>query len=79
MTCRGDGEVGGALKREGIRVYKRLIQDIAWQKLTQLCKAIIFQKKKIIIKKEWQLGLGLLAFFVHNLPQLHMHAVMFSP
>ena len=38
-----EGWVGGRLKREGIYVYIWLIHVAVQQKLTQHCKAIIFQ------------------------------------
>ena len=46
-TAEGwDGGGGGErLKREGIYVYIKLIQVVVQQKLTQHCKATIFQKK----------------------------------
>jgi len=40
-----DGKVEGRLKSEGIRVYIWLIHGVAWHKLTQCCRAIIFQIK----------------------------------
>ena len=48
-------EVGRRLKGRGICVYIWLIHDVVQKKLTQHCKAIIFQlkahtHKKIIIK-----------------------------
>ena len=36
-------EVGGRLMREGIYVYIQLIRIIVQEKLTQHCKAVIFQ------------------------------------
>ena len=38
--------MGGRLTREGTRVYIQLIHTVVQQKLTQHCKAIIFQLKK---------------------------------
>ena len=38
-------EMGGSFKREGTYVHLRLIHDDAWQKMTKLCKAIVFQLK----------------------------------
>ena len=37
-------------KREGIYVYLWLIHVVIWQKLTQQCKAIICQLKKIFLR-----------------------------
>ena len=46
MTSGGrDGRWEGRLKSEGICVYIWLIQDVAWHKLTQCCRAIIFRLK----------------------------------
>ena len=44
--------VAGRLRREGIYVYAQLINIVVQQKLTQHCKAIILQLKKIIIKEK---------------------------
>ena len=38
--------MGGKPKREGIYVYIQLIYIVVYYKLTQHCKAIIYQKKK---------------------------------
>ena len=38
-------EVGGRFKREGTYVSPWLIRVVAWQKLTQHCKAIVLQLK----------------------------------
>ena len=44
---------GRGLKREGIYIYLELIHVVVQQKLTQHCKAIIFQlKHKFFLKKE---------------------------
>ena len=53
MTQKGRMEVGwkGGLKRKGIYVYLQLIHVVVQQKLTQYCKAIIFQFLKIKKKK----------------------------
>ena len=55
MLCddleRWDGWGPGRFKREETDIYLQLIH-VVWQKLTQHCKAIIFQLKKLkIIKK----------------------------
>ena len=43
---RGEMEItGGRFKREQIHVHLWLIDDVVQQKLTQHCKAIIFQYK----------------------------------
>lgn len=39
-------QVGGRCKREGIYAYIELVQAVVMQKLSQHCKAIIFQLKK---------------------------------
>ena len=38
--------MGGKCKREGIYAYIELVQAVVMQKLSQHCKAIIFQLKK---------------------------------
>ena len=38
--------VAARLKRKRIYVYLELIHIVVWQKLTQHCKAIIFQLKR---------------------------------
>ena len=40
-----NGRAGRRFTREGIYIYLWLIYDVVQQKLTQHCKAIIFQKK----------------------------------
>ena len=47
MGGMGEGVGGGRSKREEIYVYIQLIHFIVQQKLTQHCKAIIFQLKII--------------------------------
>ena len=47
----GDGGVGGMLKRKRIYVYTQLIHIVVQQKLTQHCKEIILQFKKIFLIK----------------------------
>jgi len=44
-------EMGRRLKREGMYVYLWLIHVEVWQKPTKFCKAIIFQLKNKLNKK----------------------------
>ena len=59
MTYKGKmGDVGGRLKKEEIYVSLQLIHNVVQQKLTQHCKAIIYQEKiKINFKKNEHKGL----------------------
>ena len=51
------GRVGTSLKREGIVIHIKLIHAVVQQKLTQHCKAIVFQLKiKSKFKKERSQG-----------------------
>ena len=43
----GDGRVGARLRREVIHAFLQLIHIVVQQKLTQLCKATLFQLKNI--------------------------------
>ena len=47
--------VGWRLKRKGTHAYTELIHAVVQQKLTQHCKAIIFQFKKQTKKKNLHL------------------------
>ena len=64
----GGWRCGRRFKREEIGVHLWLIHVVVWQKLTQPCKAIIFQLKIIILKR-----LNLLTSlygFQQDLPQI---------
>ena len=61
----GGGGMGGRSKREGIYVYIQLIHFGVQQKLTQHCKAIILQLKKMVMdalehttKRNWHVHPG---------------------